>query len=629
MARSNSPAQQTAPPGTWPAAEVDAYGRPIDPRWAQQQPQQQHPQAGYAEPPQQQPGYGYAANQGYAPQGYPQQAYAPQHGYQGQADYPTAPPQHYADPHAGHQGYGAPQPQAPQPMSFADAYAQAAAHNARHQPAAPQPHYEPYNPQAPAQQGYEHFDPQLHADPHAHAAHQQPAPHAQGYDPRQHYEPTLPGPAAHQANGYGAPMHGHEHQGYDPVAHAAHAQQQADPRQWDLSHYPPPGTALGHGAPNGYAVDPHNGHHDPRFAQAPHAPQGWPQQPHQDYGQPAYDPALQQGYGQPGLAQPAAVHPAEPAYNSEAEGQDEDEEAPRRPKAMLVVGALVGAIALGAGLAYAYKRFVATANTAKVPVVSAPKTPTRTAPVDPGGKNLPHTDKRFLNPHDEKGGPQTGGPGAVQPPTAAPQTAADPDQPKKVTTVIVNRDGSITPTAPAAPAPLPGMVVEGLPQGPELRGAAPPDRPVAPPVTPVQKAPAQPKVAELPLPKVKAEPKAETATPPPAKKKPAVRDDLVAQKQPGAPTAQTGTSPPGSNGYVAVLTSRKTREEALKSFADLQQKYGEVIGSRPMDVREVNLGEKGVWFRSIVGPPGSKEAANALCKQLKEQGFSGCFMMAY
>jgi hypothetical protein len=163
---------------------------------------------------------------------------------------------------------------------------------------------------------------------------------------------------------------------------------------------------------------------------------------------------------------------------------------------------------------------------------------------------------------------------------------------------------------------------------PDLRGPAPVGPAAAQPPPAARAAP--PKVAELPLPKAKAPPAQQSG---PTKKKPAVRDDLVTQKQGVAPTpAATGAG--GANGYVAVLTSRKSREDALKSFADLHQKYPDLLNGRTPDVREKDFGDattgpKGVWYRLIVGPPGSKEAARELCQKLDAQGFRGCFSMAY
>ena len=69
--------------------------------------------------------------------------------------------------------------------------------------------------------------------------------------------------------------------------------------------------------------------------------------------------------------------------------------------------------------------------------------------------------------------------------------------------------------------------------------------------------------------------------------------------------------------------------DALKAFADLQQKYSEALSGRVPDVQEADLGAKGVWYRVVVGPPGSREAANGVCSQLKSAGYGHCWVNAY
>jgi cell division septation protein DedD len=47
-------------------------------------------------------------------------------------------------------------------------------------------------------------------------------------------------------------------------------------------------------------------------------------------------------------------------------------------------------------------------------------------------------------------------------------------------------------------------------------------------------------------------------------------------------------------------------------------------------VKEANLGEKGIYHRLLVGPPGSREAANQICGQLKSAGYTeSCWVTAY
>ena len=78
-----------------------------------------------------------------------------------------------------------------------------------------------------------------------------------------------------------------------------------------------------------------------------------------------------------------------------------------------------------------------------------------------------------------------------------------------------------------------------------------------------------------------------------------------------APTPVSAPQTTGTSGYVAVLSSQKSRMDALKVFADLQLKYGDVLTSRTPDVQEADLSARGLgtMYRLVVGPPGSRDAA--------------------
>ena len=637
MARSNASAQQTGQQGQANRpVEVDAYGRPIDTNGhrgamspAAPYAPSNHPNgAGYPGDPH--AGYGYQGQQGYPAPGYGQPV--DQSGYH-QPDYAAAPPHVAHDPYAQQQGYPSQgYEQQPYPAGHgqsappADHYPQAAP-----QLATPQ-HFERYNPQAPAQAaGYDRYDVHLGHEPQAHDAH--------AYDQR-HYEQV---PAANPT-GFGQPAYGqHDPVLPGPAAHLQPGHQPSDPRSWDFAQYPPSGAQLGHAHQPGYDLDPHAGQHEPRFADPGPQEHGWnlPAQGHYAPHQQPHYPG--QGYEAAGAPQGQyGMHAGVPAqgyehpHGSPEAGIDEEEDdAPRRgPRPMIVAAALVCAIAVGGGLAFGYKKLVADGSKSATPVVKADRSPVREKPRDPGGKEQPHTDKKFPNRLDEKSTPPPAAVAPQAPPAAPAETEGGP---RRVTTVIINKDGTITPTAPPAPAgPPPGMVLENVPR-PELRGPAQPERVAAPPVAPVQKAPpAQPRVADLPLPKVRPEPRVEAPqqpAPPPARKKPAVRDDLLAQ-QPTAGTPPVTKSPAGGTGFVAVLVSRRSREDALKSFADLHQKFPDILQGRAPDVREKDFGDaatgpKGVWYRLIVGPPGSREASQELCHKLAAQGFKGCFSMVY
>src|SRR4029450_10297353 len=94
----------------------------------------------------------------------------------------------------------------------------------------------------------------------------------------------------------------------------------------------------------------------------------------------------------------------------------------------------------------------------------------------------------------------------------------------------------------------------------------------------------------------------QAAEPAPPATKPVAKTPVP--KKTATVDAPATTSASGASGYVGVLASKTSRMDALKAFADLQQKYGDVLGSKTPDVQEANLGDKGVRYRSVVGPPG-------------------------
>lgn len=71
--------------------------------------------------------------------------------------------------------------------------------------------------------------------------------------------------------------------------------------------------------------------------------------------------------------------------------------------------------------------------------------------------------------------------------------------------------------------------------------------------------------------------------------------------------------------------------DALKAFADLQQRYAGVLQNKIPDVQEADLSARGLgtMYRAVVGPPGSREAANDICGQLKSAGYTGCWVTPY
>lgn len=556
----------------WPAPETSrTAGRPA-PRYAD-------PAAGYAHEPAAPLDDPYAALR---PDGY---------GY-------TQPQQPSADPY-GLAGYTAPQPAQ---QGYGSRAAQA--------PAAQQPAY------APAQA----------ADPYAatgygNAGHAAP-PQAHGYGTASPgYAGAAPAPSAQpQAGAYGyATQPAGSGYAASPRADTAYPSLGAD--SWETQ-------SLG-GTPS-LAIDARDYGHA-YAAQAQGADRGWGAA--DPYGDPHLGPAL----GAPG-AYPAA-QPAQPGAFDQSYAEDEAqyEEEPRRggwKKAVAVVACMVligGVAVVGAN------SFLGTDTGEQTPVVKGAAGPAKVKPSEPGGKQFAHTDSKIMGRLGEAG-----------------SEAADASGVRKVPVVTVGRDGSIQPPAAVEQQPqeetravvaVPGLtVIDGLGGPSPARptggpAAAPAGQPpvqmitapggakpvvVEPPATPKKRAEiaAADKPAEtgaVPT-KAKVEAPAKAPAPPPAPRK-----ERVAA---AAPAAQaTGA------GYVAVLASvpasGSSRIDALKQFADMQQKYGAILSNKTPDIREANLGDKGTYHRLLVGPPGSRDAANSVCSQLKAEGYSGCWVTAY
>ena len=318
--------------------------------------------------------------------------------------------------------------------------------------------------------------------------------------------------------------------------------------------------------------------------------------------------------------------------------------------AFMVGSALLGAIALGGALAFAYKQSGGGIGAGdQPPIVQADARPVKEVPGDPGGKDFTHKNKLIydrlqngdeaeadhLVPRQEDvavpalppstdtaSAPAAPTPVAATdvatPPTtqsvdgSAPATVASVDDPnaadggpRKVKTMVVRPDGSMTPPTGAAPAAAPAeMQVAAATPAPAQAAAA--DQTASAPAPDAAAAESAPQQGA-------------TAPAAPAKPKPAAQTASVTSGS--APAA-------ASTKYVVQVGSKKNQTEALASFADMQQKYPTLLANyRPM-VQKADLGAKGVWYRLRIGPIADKTAATKLCTQLKSQGLPDCLVTA-
>ena len=389
----------------------------------------------------------------------------------------------------------------------------------------------------------------------------------------------------------------------------------------------------------------------PPFGQPAQSAPPWSQQHHQqqdprgfDLGNymPAPGQAPMQGYADPDQAHyqqqdPALFGAAHQGYEGEGDYEEqlpEEEEAPARGRrGMLIVAALVGAIGLGGGMAYTYKTLF-TARGGPAPVIKDTQGPTKSKPEVADGRGFPHTDKKLLNRLGDDASPSASPVVPASADTPEERASDDPNSPRRVRTIQISPSGGPSPQMampPAAgPAPIvsvPGVTLEstGPRPMPRMQGPGPGAPPSAARIDlPPQGPPARP------VPPVRVASAANTPPPLAAEPPPVVKKTPVAKAPPAAPkTKEAAVTTGGTSGYVAVLSSQKSRMDALKIFANMQEKYGDVLSSKTPDVQEANLGEKGVWYRLVVGPPGSRDSASGVCSQLKTAGYANCWVTTY
>ena len=76
----------------------------------------------------------------------------------------------------------------------------------------------------------------------------------------------------------------------------------------------------------------------------------------------------------------------------------------------------------------------------------------------------------------------------------------------------------------------------------------------------------------------------------------------------------------GGGSYAVQVSSQRSEAEAKASFHDLRAKFPKELGGREPIVRRADLGDKGVYYRALVGPFASMEEAAGLCSSLKAAG---------
>jgi hypothetical protein len=325
---------------------------------------------------------------------------------------------------------------------------------------------------------------------------------------------------------------------------------------------------------------------------------------------------------------------------------DEDyyDDAPPRRLGVLVIAAVFALAVVGTAGAFGYRAlFGGSGASLPPPVIKADTAPTKVVPPsskDAANKSITErindrAPSEKLVSREEKpveikdiaslaSASDNGLPGPVNAAPPPPQGSGIVGDPKKVRTIVIRPDqsgsGDSAPPPPAAAPPPPVRAADPTPaparQPPQrVVVAAPPAdaEPVVRPgparVVPIVRQPPPP-VANAPL---SLNPDAEEPA------RPAARPARTA----ATATASVAPAPAaGSGNYTVQVSSQRSEADAEAAFRSLQGKFPSQLGNRQPVIRRVDLGDKGIYYRAMVGPFGSGSEASDLCASLKSAGGS-------
>jgi hypothetical protein len=336
-----------------------------------------------------------------------------------------------------------------------------------------------------------------------------------------------------------------------------------------------------------------------------------------------YDEAL---YGQPDPGAEESQH--DPAYADDdyayQDGYGTEEQVEKRRGGMITVLVVLALAVVGTGAAFAYRSYVGSPRIGEPPIIRADTAPTKIvptasdgngkvpdrmaagdgtekivpreeAPVDVNAKSGPRVVFPPLNQNGNPPSVASVAPSGLPPPSAGNGTLPN-NEPRKIKTLTVRGDqldGSAQPVT-SAPSPQP-------PAKP-----APAARSAATPRTSAANASANAPLSLVPgnQPEPAAEPRARVATTAPLQTAPAA-------------AASGGAA---SGGYLVQVSSQRNEADAQASYRALQGKFPAVLGSRSPVIKRADLGDKGVYYRAMVGPFGSPDEASQFCGSLKTAG---------
>jgi cell division protein FtsN len=263
----------------------------------------------------------------------------------------------------------------------------------------------------------------------------------------------------------------------------------------------------------------------------------------------------------------------------DAAEDEEDVEGSRLP--LLIVIALLVLAAFGAVVWLAYQKGVQQGHAEAPRVIAAEPGPAKVAPDNAGGAPTPYTGLKIY---------QQPAPSDTE---ASNDTAPSSDAMKPAETR----------PAQAGPPPTQAMVPAQVPAAKPIVATPAPETAKPPPPKPAQTAVAAPAP--------------ETAKPP--SPTPAQIAAVAPPKPAPTPVEPVAATPAPVGAGLLQIGAYKSSAEAEAAWTGYKHKHASLVGSLSSDVKRVDLGAKGTWFRLRI-VAGTKAEASALCTKLKAEG---------
>jgi cell division septation protein DedD len=463
----------------------------------------------------------------------------------------------------------------------------------------------------------------------------------QDYDERDAYdrEPQAPARARRYAeedlrqpdvnaprkNGRGAYAYGG---GRDEASHWRLPPEPAVGREPNASRALPSQPAKRSARQPGYAQETESDYDDPRYARGARGGNGYAD-PRQAYDSP---------YDREGDADGEPEY-EEDRYAGEYDEQAYVEPASRRRWLYAGIAATIGLLVVGGTGVYAYRVLFGKYAGGSAPTIRPADSPNKVAPqtaqTGDGGQKLIYDRLDGQKPlerivsREEKPADVAQNAGRVvtaPPPSAGPVTAFAPiptntqnapaaitgaapvgtmpaGEPRKVRTTTVRADGTIVdtprPAQQSAQRPAQGQ------QQPLALNPYSPQQPQTDPDPDAQPA----RTAAL------AQPPSRTAQPTGQQAWGGVQQPTMTAPAP----QQTGNYVPAGS-YVVQVASQKTEADARTSWQQLQAKYSNVFGTYQANIKRVDLGDRGTFYRAMLGPFSNRDQAYEMCQNLKAAG---------